>query len=208
MTVLLGLIASYLLGSIPTALLVGKFYGGVDVRKVGSGNIGATNVARAVGKKAGLITLIGDMLKGALPVAFFILFVGTDTFTHQLLVCLAGLAAFLGHLFPIYLKFKGGKGVATATGVFLVLSPLAVLGDLLVFLFVVWRWRYVSLASITAAAFLPTWVGLVTNKKLYIILAVVIAMLVIYRHKDNINRLLQGKELKFSATPPANSAGG
>jgi len=205
---ILGLIASYLLGSIPVALLVGKLYGKVDVRKVGSGNIGATNVTRTIGKKAGLITLVGDMLKGALPVAFFMFFVGTDTLTHQLLVCLAGLSAFLGHLFPVYLKFKGGKGVATATGVFLVLSPLAILGDFFVFLFVFYRWRYVSLASIAAAAFLSTWVGLFTDKKLYIILAVVIAMLVIYRHKDNINRLLQGKEPKFSFTSPANSAGG
>ncbi len=207
MFIIIGLVGSYLLGSIPVALLVGRFYGNVDVRRVGSGNIGATNVARTVGKKAGIITLLGDILKGTLPTFFFWAFLGTDTFVHRFFVCLAGLAAFLGHLFPIYLKFKGGKGVATATGVFLVLCPLAVLADFLLFASVAWRWRYVSLASISAAAFLPIWVGLFSETKFYMVLAVVIGTLVIYRHKDNIYRLLEHKEPKFSFTKFSKSAG-
>jgi len=199
MSVFVGLMLSYLLGSIPVGLIVAKKHGHPDIRKEGSGNIGATNVARVVGKKAGLITLIGDILKGALPVLGFSLFVGTNTWQKQGIVALAGLAAFLGHLFPIYLKFKGGKGVATATGVFLILCPLAVLVDIFVFLGVAWWWRYVSLASLSAAAAMPVLIGLFSNKKVYIILAVIIAALIFYRHKENIQRLLTGTELSVKS---------
>jgi len=197
MKIFLGFILSYLIGSIPVGILISKRYSQIDIRKAGSGNIGATNVARVVGKKAGLITLIGDMLKGALPVLFFLIFLGTENWQKQTIVALAGFFAFLGHLFPVYLKFKGGKGVATATGVFLVLSPLAVLFGILIFLGVLWRWRYVSLASLSASASLPVLIGLFSDKKVYILLAVAIAFLIFYRHKENIHRLLTGTEHKF-----------
>lgn len=197
MGVFVGLILSYLLGSIPVGLIVAKKHGHPDIRKKGSGNIGATNVARVVGKKAGLVTLIGDILKGTLPILAFSLVLGSGTWQKQVIISLAGLAAFLGHLFPIYLKFKGGKGVATATGVFLILCPLAVLVDMIVFMVVVWRWGYVSLASLSAAAAMPVLIGLFSDKKVYILLAVIIAGLIFYRHKDNIHRLLAGTEPNF-----------
>jgi len=197
MKIFLGFILSYLIGSIPVGILISKRYSQIDIRKAGSGNIGATNVARVVGKKAGLITLIGDMLKGALPVLFFLIFLGTENWQKQTIVALAGFFVFLGHLFPVYLKFKGGKGVATATGVFLVLSPLAVLFGTLIFLGILWRWRYVSLASLSASASLPVLIGLFSDKKVYILLAVAIAFLIFYRHKENIHRLLTGTEHKF-----------
>ncbi|MDL1970576.1 MAG: glycerol-3-phosphate 1-O-acyltransferase PlsY [Candidatus Desulfofervidaceae bacterium] len=199
MGVFVGLILSYLLGSLPVGLIIAQKYGHPDIRKEGSGNIGATNVARVVGKKAGLITLAGDVLKGVLPVLTFSLILGTDTWQKQVVISLAGLAAFLGHLFPIYLKFKGGKGVATATGVFLILCPLAVLADTIVFLAVLWRWRYVSLASLSAAAAMPLLIALFSNPKVYIILAAIVAAFIFYRHKANIHRLLTGTELHIKS---------
>ncbi|MCD6319680.1 MAG: glycerol-3-phosphate 1-O-acyltransferase PlsY [Candidatus Desulfofervidaceae bacterium] len=199
MGVFVGLILSYLLVSLPVGLIIAKKYGHPDIRKEGSGNIGATNVARVVGKKAGLITLAGDVLKGVLPVLTFSLILGTDTWQKQVVISLAGLAAFLGHLFPIYLKFKGGKGVATATGVFLILCPLAVLADTIVFLAVLWRWRYVSLASLSAAAAMPLLIALFSNQKVYIILAAIVAAFIFYRHKANIHRLLTGTELHIKS---------
>ena len=194
---ILGLFLSYLLGAIPVGILVARKYGHNDLTQKGSGNIGATNVARVVGKKAGIITLIGDITKGLLPVLFFSVLIGTDTWQKQTIVALAGLAAFLGHIFSIFLKFKGGKGVATATGVFLGLCPLAVFVDVVIFAFVAWRWRYVSLASLSAALAMPVLMGLFSDKKVYILLAVVIAFLIFYRHKDNIKRLLAGREPTF-----------
>lgn len=193
----LGLILSYLVGSIPIGILISKRYSSIDIRKAGSGNIGATNVARVVGKKAGFITLIGDMAKGALPVLTFLIFVGADTWQKQTIVALAGFCAFLGHLFPVFLKFKGGKGVATATGIFLILSPTAVLVATLIFFIVVWLWRYVSLASLSASISMPILIGLFTDKKVYVFLAIAISLLIFYKHKDNIKRLLSGTENKF-----------
>ena len=194
---ILGLFLSYLLGAIPVGILVARRFGHNDLTQKGSGNIGATNVARVVGKKAGIITLMGDITKGLLPVLFFSVLIGSDTWQKQTIVASAGLAAFLGHIFSIFLKFKGGKGVATATGVFLGLCPLAVLVDIIVFSFVAWRWRYVSLASLSAALAMPVLMGLFSDKKVYILLAVVIAFLIFYRHKDNIKRLLSGRESTF-----------
>src|SRR6266403_1163206 len=144
-------VAAYLLGSIPFGLLFTRLFGGGDVRKSGSGNIGATNVARVAGAVPALLTLLFDTLKGAAPVWLAARLTG-DSATWMMI---AALAALLGHCFPIWLKFRGGKGVATAAGAFLVLCPPALLGSIILFLLVLSFWRYVSLASISAAAAMP-----------------------------------------------------
>lgn len=185
---------AYFLGAVPVGLLVARRYGHPDIRKEGSGNIGATNVTRVLGKRAGLITLMGDISKGALPVWLAMWLIGTDTLEKQFWTVLVGLASFLGHIFPIYLKFRGGKGIATATGVFFVLCPLAVFFNLFVFLFIVWRFRYVSLGSLSAAAAMPLLLFMLSDKGAYVILAIIIVGLIFYRHHDNIKRLLRGEE--------------
>ncbi len=144
-------VAAYLLGSIPFGLLLSKLFGGADIRSVGSGNIGATNVARAAGPLAGTLTLLLDTGKGALAV-FLAMRLSNESATWMMI---AGLCVLLGHCFPIWLGFRGGKGVATALGVFLVLCPLAALGALILFVLVVIYWRFVSLGSISAAAAMP-----------------------------------------------------
>src|SRR5436309_4229432 len=150
-TTLLIPLAGYTLGAIPFGLILAKLFGGTDVRKGGSGNIGATNVARVVGPLAGILTLILDVAKGSAAVLLAAR-LSQDSATWMMIAALAALA---GHCFPIWLKFKGGKGVATAAGVFLVLSPLACLGAVILFLLVVIFWRYVSLGSVSAAAAMP-----------------------------------------------------
>ena len=173
------IVAAYLLGAVPFGLMIGLTQG-VDVRRAGSGNIGATNVGRIAGKKAGIITLAGDALKGVIPLMITSAIAGNVPW----LIALTGLTAFLGHIYPVFNHFKGGKGVATALGVFLYISPLSVLAAIAVFASVVAVWRYVSLGSIIAAGLMPALVGLFSDTKIYIILAVFIGGIVIYRHKD------------------------
>lgn len=187
-------IAAYLLGSIPTGLLLARFLGGVDIRTTGSGNIGATNVYRTMGRKIGVMTLIGDCLKGLVPLLLALRFGLPETW-----IALVGLAAFLGHVFTIFLKFKGGKGVATALGVFLAISPLAVAGALLVFILLVWLSRFISLGSIGAAAVMPFLVWLSGASGDRIALTIVIALIVIVKHHENIRRLIDGTESSFKA---------
>jgi glycerol-3-phosphate acyltransferase PlsY len=186
-------IASYLLGSVPTGLLLGKALG-VDIRTYGSGNIGATNVYRALGRRVGVITLLGDCLKGLVPVLAARWYGLPDIW-----VAAVGLAAFLGHIYTVFLRFKGGKGVATALGVFLGSSPLAVLIALGVFALILGKWRYVSLASITAAAAMPLIVAVIDRRPLIIIMTLLIATLVIWKHRENIGRLKTGTEHRFKA---------
>ena len=191
--VLLWLAAAYLLGSIPTGLLLGKAYG-IDVRKEGSGNIGATNLYRTVGRKVGVITLVGDCFKGLVPVmAARAWGLGAEQ------VAWVGLAAFCGHVFSVFLRFKGGKGVATALGVFLALSPLAVAIAVGVFAVLVLKWRYVSLGSICAAAVMPLAVSLLGGNRVLLLVTVLIALSVIVKHHENIKRLVAGTESKFKA---------
>ncbi|MDD2732317.1 MAG: glycerol-3-phosphate 1-O-acyltransferase PlsY [Desulfuromonadaceae bacterium] len=185
--------AAYLIGSIPTGLLLGKAYG-IDVRKEGSGNIGATNLYRTIGRKVGIITLIGDCLKGLLPV----LIVKASTFPPEL-AAWVGLAAFCGHVFSLFLKFKGGKGVATAMGVFLALTPVAVTIAIALFTVLLFMWRYVSLGSIAAAAAMPPAVYLLGGSRTFSTVTLVIALIVIARHHENISRLLSGTESRFKA---------
>ncbi len=183
---------AYLMGSIPVGVIIGKLKG-IDPRKTGSGNIGATNVMRAAGKALGIVTLICDVAKGYIPVALTV-YMGE----WEYIVAIVGFAVFLGHLFPVFLKFRGGKGVATALGVYIALGPLAVLGGLIVFIIVFIIWRYVSLASLAGAIAIPLALYLVKAPYEFIILGAVIAVFVIIRHKDNITRLVKGTEHKIS----------
>jgi acyl phosphate:glycerol-3-phosphate acyltransferase len=184
---------AYLIGSIPTGLLLGKAYG-IDVRKEGSGNIGATNLYRTVGRKVGIITLIGDCLKGLLPVVI----VKVSSLPPEL-AAWVGLAAFCGHVYSVFLRFKGGKGVATALGVFLALAPLAVAVAIALFAVCMVLWRYVSLGSITAAAAMPLAVYFLGGSRTVTAVTLVIAAIVIFRHHENISRLVAGTESKFKA---------
>ena len=187
------LLSAYLLGSIPTGLLLGKALG-VNIREAGSGNIGATNVYRTMGRKVGILTLLGDCLKGVIPVL-----VAKWLGLPDLWIAAVGLAAFLGHVYTIFLGFKGGKGVATALGVFLATSPLSVLIAIGVFAVVLYSWRYVSLASITAAVVIPILVWLIELKPELIVMSFLIATIVIFRHRENIARLRAGTENRFKA---------
>jgi glycerol-3-phosphate acyltransferase PlsY len=189
------LIAAYLIGAIPTGVVLTRMFGATDIRNSGSGNIGATNVYRVAGKKLGILTLLGDALKGAIPVliAMKLLALG------EAQVGAVAAAAFIGHCYPVYLGFKGGKGVATALGIFLVLSPLAVLGAFVLFALLLWKWRYVSLGSITAAAAIPLLVCLTGGNLSLIVTTLFISLIVIIRHHQNIQRLLNGSENRFKA---------
>ena len=193
MTLFLLLLAAYLIGAIPTGIILTKLAGGEDLRKVGSGNIGATNVYRTAGRTLGIITLLGDCLKGVIP-----LLVAIHLCNYQgTSLALVALAAFVGHCYPVYLGFKGGKGVATALGIFLVLSPKSILCALLLFVLLLWYKRYISLASILSAAAIPLLVLLFERSFPLVAVALLIAAIVIWRHRANIDRMLSGTENKF-----------
>lgn len=192
-------IAAYLLGSIPFGLLLTKALGRGDVRKVGSGNIGATNVARAAGLLAGIFTLVLDLAKGAGAV-WLAEKLSNDSATWMMV---AAFAVLLGHCFPVWLKFNGGKGVATAAGIFLVLSPLACLAAIILFLLVVIFWKYVSLGSVSAAAAMPLVIYLLwapghAPPLVITIGTLAVCVLVIYKHRGNLRRLVEGTEPRFS----------
>jgi glycerol-3-phosphate acyltransferase PlsY len=200
-------LAAYLLGSIPFGLLLTKLFGGGDVRKSGSGNIGATNVARVAGTLPGILTLLFDVAKGATAV-WLTARVSDESATWMMI---AALAALLGHCFPIWLKFRGGKGVATAAGAFLVLCPAALLGSVILFLLVAFFWRYVSLASISAAASMPLliyflWAPHHAPPPIVAFGALTAAAIIVYKHDANIQRLVQGEEPKFSFTKKRDAA--
>ncbi len=197
-------LASYLIGSIPFGYLIGRLHG-VDIRTVGSGNIGATNVTRSIGKIQGKICFFLDFLKGVLPVTMANLMFEENQAT---LALIAGLAVIIGHVFPVYLKFRGGKGVATAAGVALALAPYPLLCALLIWIVTFMTSRYVSLASIVAAASLPIVAALFMGLKIgtpfelgksTILFFALIAFLAILRHVSNIKRLLNGTESRFDS---------
>jgi len=180
---------AYLLGSVPFGIVVARLFGGGDPRKSGSGNIGATNVARSAGRAAGLLTLALDLLKGGAPVL-----AASMARTDAAFISLVGLAAFAGHLFPVYLGFRGGKGVATAFGVMLFAAPVPALLSAAVFAVVLLLKRYVSLGSIVAATTLPVFLSFIPRYKAFVPLGVAVAVLIIVKHKDNIQRLVEGRE--------------
>jgi glycerol-3-phosphate acyltransferase PlsY len=185
----------YLLGSVPTGLVLTRLFSKVDPRKSGSQNIGATNIYRTAGKTLGILTLVGDVLKGMIPVVIAI-----QLGVSSRWIAIAGLSAVLGHVFPIFLGFRGGKGVATALGAYLVMSPIAVLIEFFVFAGLVWKWRYISLGSIACAATIPVLIAFFrSDSQAYFIVSVIMAALILYRHQTNIARLLQGTENKWNA---------
>lgn len=185
-------IAAYLLGSIPFGVLLARARN-IDLRRHGSGNIGATNVARALGKTAGLLTLLGDALKGLVAVWL------ADRFlADPWQVAAAGLMAFLGHVFSVFLRFRGGKGVATGLGVFAYLMPGAALGAVGMFALALGCTRYVSVGSMIAAVSLPGFGLVLRVPSAYVVLAAVTGVMVIARHHQNIRRLWAGTEDKFA----------
>jgi acyl phosphate:glycerol-3-phosphate acyltransferase len=184
---------SYLVGSISTGVVLSKLFGQANLQKEGSKNIGATNVSRLMGKKWGVLTLLGDMVKGMIPIWIGRYLLGSAD-PDEIIISLVALAAFLGHLFPIYLGFKGGKGVATALGIFALIGPKALLIALPLFILVVFLWKYVSLGSMIAAGSFPFLLILFGYNRQVIILSVIIAALVILKHRENIRRLVKGEE--------------
>lgn len=187
-------IFAYLLGSVPTGYIIGS-RAGIDIRKAGSGNVGATNVARVIGKRQGILTLIGDALKGFIPVL-----VASQLDLSSNTMALAGAAAFLGHLFPVFLKFRGGKGVATAFGVFLGLAPWATLVLAVVFAGVLLSCRIVSISSMIAAAAAPISFWFFSYPFPSVATSVFLALMIVLRHRANIERLLAGTEPRFGAS--------
>ena len=187
------MIVAYILGSIPNALWIGKVFKGIDVREHGSKNTGSTNAARVLGAKLGILTLILDISKGAIPTL-----IATMLLDSSISVILVGICAILGHSFSIFMKFKGGKAVATTVGVFIVLVPGAILLVAVIFFLVFGITRYVSLSSMIGAISLPIWIVLFYKNIPLTIFGIIIAILIIVRHKSNIQRLLNGTESKFS----------
>ncbi len=182
------IIISYLIGSIPFGLLLGKS-AGIDVRKGGSGNIGATNVSRLVGKKIGALTLLFDAAKGLVP-----MLVTANLGVELPTVMLCGAAAFSGHLFPLYLRFQGGKGVATALGVFLYLSPMALFICAAGFFLAVSVSGYVSVGSLLASGLMPVVIFWKQGTGSHFYLALFVSFLIWFKHSSNIVRLLKGQE--------------
>jgi glycerol-3-phosphate acyltransferase PlsY len=194
-------VLSYLAGSIPFGKIIARMAKGLDISAVGSRNIGATNVAREIGLKWGLLTLLLDCLKGLGPSAAAFAFYKGD-FNPATVAAVSGLAAFIGHQFSLFLKFKGGKGVATALGVFLVLCPLCVAGSLALFVVLVYFMGYISLASMGASAAMPFFLLLSTKPPMHAGVAFLISGLIALAHRDNIRRLLQKQEPKWRRNTP------
>ena len=204
-------IASYLIGSIPFSYLVVRVFAGTDIRQQGSRNVGATNVARTAGKLPGILALLLDIAKGYGAVMFAKWLVslpawpftpiagGSPLHSHEFWIASAGLVAVLAHMFPVWLRFHGGKGVATACGVFLALDPIVIAAAALVFLIVAIASRYVSLASIVSAASVPLFFRfLAVNAPFWrIVISVLIALAVIMKHHSNIARMAHGRERKM-----------
>ena len=191
----LGLVGlAYVLGSVPTGLLVARLLGGPDPRQSGSGNIGAANLFRLLGRNAGVLTLVGDTLKGALPVFLALYWLTPLGVWHNSAVAAVGLAAVLGHIFPVFLHFRGGKAVATTFGVVAVLCPLAALSLIVVYAITLYQMRIFSVGALICAWLLPLAVGLFCDSKPYLFLAGVFSALVLVRHWENLWRLFRGEE--------------
>ena len=186
------IIGSYLVGAVPFGLLLSRS-SGIDIRTQGSCNIGATNVARLLGKKMGILTLLFDVAKGFFPMFVTALIIG-DGPGRNLIIALSGAATVLGHMYPVYLGFKGGKGVATGLGVFLYLAPLSVLFSLLLFIAAVALSGFVSLGSLLASAAIPLWLFLLGEATWKILLSAFIGCMIWFKHVPNIQRLLTGTE--------------
>jgi glycerol-3-phosphate acyltransferase PlsY len=197
---ILGLLIAYLLGSIPTAVWVGRIFYGKDVREFGSGNAGATNTFRVLGKKAGIPVLLFDILKGSIAVYLACYFVdyqeGTSDFVNYQLVL--GIGVLIGHIFPVYVGFRGGKGIATLLGIMIAIHPQAAFSCIGIFLAVFLLTKYVSLGSMISAICFPLLIILVFNSEIasLVIFSIFIAIMVLITHQKNIERLLRKNESK------------
>ena len=188
------LVAAYCIGSVPFALLLARRWGADDLRRVGSGNIGAANALRASGVRAGVLVAVLDIAKGAASVAL-----AMRLSPDARMSAAAGVAAVIGHIYPVWLRFKGGKGVATACGVFSVLTPLAVPPAVLVFLVTAWATRYVSLGSVLASIALPPIAYATGGTAASVTAAGAASVLIIFRHRGNLWRLRAGTERRLGA---------
>jgi acyl phosphate:glycerol-3-phosphate acyltransferase len=188
----LAIVVAYLVGSVPFALLLARRWGAADLRLVGSGNIGAANVLRASGVRAGVLVAMLDIAKGAASVAL-----ASHLSNVAAAPAVAGVSAILGHIYPVWLRFRGGKGVATACGVFSVLTPIAVPPSLIVFLLTVWGTKYISLGSIVATVALPSIAYATGSSTVTLVAAIAAAALIIFRHRSNVMRLLDGTERRL-----------
>jgi acyl phosphate:glycerol-3-phosphate acyltransferase len=205
--ILAGIITSYLIGSIPTAFIFGKLIKGIDIRKFGSGNVGATNALRVLGKGVGISVLVLDILKGVIPIFLSQIIVERTNIPAEILRLLMGISCICGHNWTIFLDFKGGKGIAATLGVFIGLAfktpglgmilILVVLSWLLVFVLS----RIVSLSSIVAAIFLPLLVHVFKQSQVIFSVSLVLSLFVLLRHRANIVRLLKGKESQLNFNP-------
>jgi glycerol-3-phosphate acyltransferase PlsY len=194
-------VAGYLAGSIPFGLLLGRFLAGVDVRQSGSGNIGATNVARTAGRRLGVLTLVLDAAKGAVPVGLGAWLLGAPHDSGW--PAAAGLAAFLGHVFPVWLRFRGGKGVATALGAFLALTPWLTLAVAFVFGLTFALSQVVSVSSLAAALALALGAALVHGRDAPVTrVSLVVLLVIVVRHQSNIRRMLRGEESRLTRSGP------
>jgi acyl phosphate:glycerol-3-phosphate acyltransferase len=198
MSTVVFIVAAYLLGSISFAIVTSKLFGLADPRTYGSGNPGATNVLRSGKKAAAALTLIGDAAKGWLVVFLAIRFSPPDV-SYTMLAAAVALAVFVGHLFPVFLRFKGGKGVATALGVLLALNVWVGLGGLATWMFMALVFRYSSLAALTAAVATPVYAFLLGLPREWVLASGIMSLLLIWRHKCNIQNLLAGKEAKIGS---------
>lgn len=194
------IISAYIVGSIPTSVWVSRYFFGVDIRDYGSGNAGATNTYRVLGSRWGTFVMSVDILKGVLATSFYILipYYMQDEWDRTNFMVGLGLAAVLGHIFPIFADFKGGKGVATLFGMVIAIQPLVAICCIAVFLLVLYLTRFVSLSSILASIAFAVFILFIFNEKetLYRVFAVSVALMVILTHQKNINRLLRGTESK------------
>lgn len=200
---LLLIVIAYLIGSIPTSVWVSRYFFDIDIRDYGSGNAGATNTYRVLGAKWGTFVMIVDMLKGVIAASLFLLlsstYLGAQHELHRTNFQIGlGLAAVLGHIFPIWANFKGGKGVATVFGMVLAIQPMVAVCCVAVFIIVLFLTRFVSLSSILASIAFPIFILLIFNDPvpLYRVFAIAVALLVILTHQKNINKLLNGNESK------------
>lgn len=196
------ILMAYLIGSIPTALIISKAYFGIDIRDYGSGNMGATNTFRVLGKKYGTIVMICDILKGAIAVFLFYFLPyyisNINSLDRTNFMIGLGLAAVIGHIFPLWASFKGGKGVATLFGMILAIQPVVALTCVGVFLLVLYFTRFVSLSSILAGVMLPISVLWIWNEDemLYRLFAILVSLLIVLTHQKNITKLLKGVETR------------
>ena len=190
-------LAAYLFGSIPFGKLLAKRVASIDITKRGSQNIGATNVARELGDFWGVVTLLLDMLKGYVPITLYASYASQLTGCYSIELSSVMLSALIGHQFSIFLRFKGGKGVGTAAGIYLALSPLSCLLAAVLFILIVYKWDYISLGSMVSASAMPLLLAFSGKERGLIICSALIAALIILKHRGNIQRILKGEERKW-----------